>query len=167
MGALRRWWRYRTCLTSHSDPATTATATRMARTADMAMATVTPMALGTTAGPMAMATRTARTMAAMAAMLATPMALATAMATHMPPPMAPTAVAMDMATPMAAPTAATATAMATPIPPTMAAATAMATPMAVATTTRCSSLFVRHEAQLGDRSVGSPRAQLARQWSIV
>merc|ERR1711907_194606 len=152
MGALRRWWRYRTCLTSHSDPATTATATRMARTADMAMATVTPMALGTTAGPMAMATRTARTMAAMAAMLATPMALATAMATHMPPPMAPMAVAMDMATPMA---------------PSMAAATAMATPMAGATTTRCSSLFVRHEAQLGDRSVGSPRAQLARQWSIV
>merc|ERR1712146_115642 len=151
MGALRRW--YRTCLTSHSDPATTATATRMARTADMAMATVTPMALGTTAGPMAMATRTARTMAAMAAMLATPMALATAMATHMPPPTAPMAVAMDMATPMAAPTAATATAMATPI--------------AGATTTRCSSLFVRHEAQLGDRSVGSPRAQLARQWSIV
>merc|ERR1712146_105737 len=135
MGALRRW--YRTCLTSHSDPATTATATRMARTADMAMATVTPMALGTTAGPMAMATRTARTMAAMAAMLATPMALATAMATHMPPPTAP-----------------------------MAGATAMVTPMAGATTTRCSSLFVRHEAQLGDRSVGSPRAQLARQWSI-
>merc|ERR1711907_462973 len=126
MGALRRWWRYRTCLTSHSDPATTATATRMARTADMAMATVTPMALGTTAGPMAMAT-------------------------HTPPPMAPMAVAMDMATPMAAPTA----------------ATAVATPMAGATTTRCSSLFVRHEAQLGDRSVGSPRAQLARQWSIV
>merc|ERR1711907_932719 len=123
MGALRRWWRYRTCLTSHSDPATTATATRMARTADMAMATVTPMALGTTAGPM---------------VLATPMALATAMATHMPPPMAPMAVAMDMATPMAG-----------------------------ATTTRCTSLFVRHEAQLGDRSVGSPRAQLARQWSIV
>merc|ERR1711907_78363 len=137
MGALRRWWRYRTCLTSHSDPATTATATRMARTADMAMATVTPMALGTTAGPMAMATRTARTMAAMAAMLATPMALATAMATHMPPPMAPMAVAMDMATPMAG-----------------------------ATTTRCSSLFVRHEAQLGDRSVGSPRAQLARHGAL-
>merc|ERR1711907_689267 len=142
MGALRRW--YRTCLTSHSDPATTATAT--------------PMALGTTAGtgllhrlrPTAMATRTARTMAAMAPMAATHMPVATAMATHMPPPI----VAMAMATPMAAPTA-------------TAAATAMATPMAGATTTRCSSLFVRHEAQLGGRSVGSPRAQLARQWSIV
>merc|ERR1712146_526 len=60
----------------------------------------------------------------------------TATATHMPPPMAPTAVAMAMATPMAAP-----------------AATAMATPMAGATTTRCSSLFVRHEAQLGGRMV--------------
>merc|ERR1712196_87887 len=99
------------------------------------MATVTPMALGTTAGTPGLLLHRLRPMA---------------MATH-----------------TAAPTAATATATATPIPPTMAAATAMATPMAGATTTRCSSLFVRHEAQLADRSVGSPRAQLARQWSIV
>merc|ERR1711988_1202288 len=96
------------CQTSHSEPATMATATPMADMAHTAMAI--RMAQDTMAG-MATATHTARTMAVMAQHIrgmatATPMAAPMAMATPMVPA-ATTVVDMDMATHLAGATMAT------------------------------------------------------------